>query len=230
MNRRANVKFPRFHFACKMKNGQVTIWVIIAMFLVGAVIVGVMFWGMWEPTNKIMECQTDFDCAPATCYDPNECVSKDFIDYPLGRTTCDNITFTEECSTTEDAVFTFSYLTENENEEEISISYPINYKIIKKCNVINECEIICDPLACVRETCEPAVCIITPGIDLSSLVAGCEDCNDNPLVARLPNCNSVRYIPDCSSTGVKINLDPRCGGAKGKCECDRNRNVCKVFS
>ncbi|MBS3088384.1 hypothetical protein J4402_01245 [Candidatus Pacearchaeota archaeon] len=158
------------------KSAQVTIWVIVAMFLVGAVIAAVMIWMQWEPTDNAYECQTNFNCAPATCYDPNECVPVAFIEYP-NQYYCESIEYTENCNKTI-------------VREETDVNY-----YVTEYNVLDEATREC------------------------SFAEGEESCTT------LPDCDSVIYTPNCD---LKINLDSRCGGRRGKCVCDTKRHVCKV--
>ena len=131
------------------KKGQVTIWVIIAMFLVGAVIAAVMMWGMWEPTNKVFKCQIDYDCAPATCYDPNECVPVALIEYP-SRYYCLGVNYTEEC---------FKETARQENEGDAENPLLVTYFDVEHCSVTNNCV-----FDCTYKQDEPR-CTILPDCD-----------------------------------------------------------------
>ena len=51
-----------------------------------------------------------------------------------------------------------------------------------------------------------------------------------PLCTSLPYCLTpdVTYTPDCDT--LRVNVDPRCNGAKGQCVCELERHICKVKS
>jgi hypothetical protein len=56
--------------------GQVTIFIIVALFLVGAVVLAVWLNAGREPELQVVECSIDSDCVPSTCCDAQLCTGK----------------------------------------------------------------------------------------------------------------------------------------------------------
>ena len=74
-----------------MKKGQVTIFILIAVILVGYIVITTILKEKKEIDLEINECQTDVDCVPATCCHPTECA-------PVAqKPDCSEILCTEEC-------------------------------------------------------------------------------------------------------------------------------------
>ncbi len=218
-----------------MKKAQVTIWIIVAIFLVGAIIVAVMMWSTWEVEPEIRECSLNDDCWFATLYDPNDCVPGAFVDYRdldgvryKYKSYGENVVYYRNCSVTETSSFDY-----NVGGETISIPY----LIYKECDIINNCVEICDPLACIQNLntddfadCE---CINDPDpsecdclINNPSVVNCINYCeNNNARVQSLKDCSLWKYEPNCT---LSVNL--HCPN-KGRCECEDDlpdRYICVV--
>ncbi|MFH1290451.1 MAG: hypothetical protein ABIH92_03520 [Nanoarchaeota archaeon] len=60
-----------------MKNriGQISIFIILALFLIGAIIVITLLKDREEADVDVRECEIDTDCRPAECCDAQSCVS-----------------------------------------------------------------------------------------------------------------------------------------------------------
>lgn len=71
--------------------GQVSIFVIIALLLVGSIIIVGILISKKEPKAEVHECETNSNCIPLECCHPKSCVSK------MEKPDCSGISCTLNC-------------------------------------------------------------------------------------------------------------------------------------